>query len=212
MDELDLLKKDWNKETTGFKSYSDSDIYPMLHKKSSSIVKTLFYISVAELVFWLLASILPYFLSSNFKEKLETSYENPLFLGLSIFSYLVIFLFIYLLYRSYKAISSTDSAKILMESILKTRKVIKYYVIFNLSMIFLSIPLSFYFEYNENLEFHQQIAAFGTKEMVFLYGFIVLVAGVFLILLWLFYRLIYGILLKRLNRNYKELKVLSNLG
>ena len=209
MDELDLLKKDWNKETAEFKSYSDSDIYPMIHKKSSSIVKTLFYISVAELVFWLLASILPYFLSATFKEKLETSYENPLFLGLSIFSYLVILLFIYLLYKSYKAISSTDSAKILMESILKTRKIIKYYVVFNLSMIFLSIPLSFYFEYNENLEFHQQIAAFGTKEMLFLYGFIVLIAGVFLILLWLFYRLIYGILLNRLNRNYKELKKLE---
>ena len=126
MDELDLLKKDWKKDTSEFKNYSDSDIYPMLHKKSSSIVKTLFYISIAELVFWLLASILPYYLSSNFKEKLETSYENPLFLGLSIFSYLVIFLFIYLLYKSYKAISSTDSAKKLMKSILKTRKVIKY--------------------------------------------------------------------------------------
>ena len=209
MDELDLLKKDWNSEKKEFKSYSDSDIYPMLRKKSSSIVKTLFYISIAELAFWLLASILPYFLSATFKEKLETSYENPLFLGISIFSYLVILLFIYLLYASYKAISSTDSAKILMESILKTRKVIKYYVAFNLGMIFLSIPLSLYFEYDENPEFHQQIVEFSTNQMLVLYGFIVLVAGVFLVLLWLFYRLIYGVLLKRLNKNYDELKRLE---
>ncbi len=209
MDELDLLKKDWNSESTEFKSYSDSDISPMLHKKSSSIVKTLFYISIAELVFWLLASILPYFLSGTFKEKLETSYENPLFLGLSVLSYVVILLFIYLLYKSYKAISSTDSAKKLMESILKTRKVIKYYVAFNLGMIFLSIPLSLYFEYNENPEFHQQIMDFSTNQMLVLYGFVVFVAGVFLILLWLFYRLIYGVLLKRLNRNYDEIKKLE---
>ncbi len=209
MDELELLKKDWNSDTAKFKNYSDSDIYPMLHKKSSSIVKTLFYISIAELGFWLLASILPYFLSSTFKEKLETSYENPLFLGLSIFSYLIIILFIYLLYKSYKAISSTDSSKKLMESILKTRKIIKYYVMFNLAMIFLSIPLSLYFEYDENPEFHQQILEFSTNQMLVLYGFVVLVAGVFLILLWLFYRLIYGILLKRLNRNYLELKKLE---
>ena len=209
MDELELLKKDWNKETDLFQSYSDSDIQPMLHKKSSSIVKTLFYISIAELVFWLLASILPYFLSATFKEKLDTSYENSLFVGLNIFSYLIILLFIYLLYKSYKAISSTDSAKKLMESILKTRKIIKYYVVFNLIMIFLSIPLSFYFEYNENLEFHEQIAGFSTNQMLFLYAFIVLIASVFLILLWLFYRLIYGILLKRLNRNYRELKKLE---
>ncbi|WP_339756467.1 hypothetical protein [uncultured Winogradskyella sp.] len=209
MDELDLLKKDWNSENPEFKSYSDSDIYPMLYKKSFSIVKTLFYISIAELIFWLLASILPYFLSSTFKEKLETSYENPLFLGVNIFSYLVIFMFIYLLYKSYKTISSTDSAKKLMESILKTRKVIKYYVVFNLTIIFLSIPLSFYFEYNENLEFHKQVVEFSTNQMLVLYAFVVLVAGVFLILLWLFYRLIYGVLLKRLNKNYEELKKLE---
>jgi len=209
MDELDRLKKDWNNESTEFKSYSDSDIYPMLVKKSSSILKTLFYISIAELGFWLLASILPYILSTTFKEKLETSYENPLFLGLSIFSYIIIVLFIYLLYKSYKTISSTDSAKKLMESILKTRKIIKYYVMFNLAMIFLSIPLSLYFEYNENPDFHQQILEFSTNQMLVLYGFVVVVAGVFLILLWLFYRLIYGILLNRLNRNYVELKKLE---
>ena len=209
MDELDILKKDWNSGSAEFKSYSDSDIYPMLLKKSSSIVKTLFYISIAELGFWLLASILPYFLSSTFKEKLNTSYENPLFLGLSIFSYLIILLFVYLLYKSYRSISSTDSAKKLMESILRTRKVIKYYVMFNLAMIFFSIPLSLYFEYQENPEFHQQILEFSTNQMLVLYGFVVLVAGVFLILLWLFYRLIYGILLKRLNRNYLELKKLE---
>lgn len=209
MDELDLLKKDWNSESKEFKNYSDSDIYPMLRKKSSSIVKTLFYISIAELAFWLLASILPYLFSSTFKEKLETSYENPLFLGFSIFSYVIIVVFIYLLFRSYKAISSTDSAKNLMESILKTRKVVKYYVVFNLTMIFLSIPLSLYFEYQDNPEFHQQIVSFNTNQMLVLYGFVVLVAGIFLILLWLFYRLIYGVLLKRLNKNYVELKKLE---
>ena len=209
MDELDLLKKDWNSGSNEFKTYSNTDLYPMLHKKSSSIVKTLFYISIAELSFWLLAGILPYFLSSTFKEKLETSYENPLFLWSSILSYSVILLFVFLLYKSYKAISTTDSAKKLMESILRTRKVIKYYVCFNLTLIFLSIPLSIYFEYIENPEFHQQIVEASTNQMLILYLFAVLVAGVILVILWLFYRLIYGVLLKRLNRNYDELKKLE---
>jgi sensor c-di-GMP phosphodiesterase-like protein len=96
-----------------------------------------------------------------------------------------------------------------MESILKTRKVIKYYVFFNLTLIFLSIPLSIYFEYIENPEFHQQIVEASTKQMLILYLFAVLVAGVILVILWLFYRLIYGVLLKRLNRNYDELKKLE---
>lgn len=209
MDELELLKKDWNSGSEKFKNYSDADIYAMLHKKSSSIVKTLFYISIGELSFWLLAGILPYFLSSNLKEKLDTSYENPLFLGSSILSYSVILIFVFLLYKSYKAISATDSAKKLMESILKTRKVIKNYVFFNLTLIFLSIPLSIYFEYMENPEFHQQIAEASTNQMLVLYLFAVLVAGVILVALWLMYRLIYGVLLKRLNRNYDELEKLE---
>ncbi len=210
MDELELLKKDWQKGATEFRSYSDSDIYPMLHKKSSSIVKTLFYISIGELVFWLLASVLPYVLSTTFREKLDESYENPLFIGISIFSYAVILTFIYLLFKSYKGISSTDSAKKLMESILRTRKIIKFYVIFNLSLFFLSFPISLYFEYQDNPEFHQQIVEASTTQMLVFYAVATITAGIIIMILWLFYRLIYGILLKRLNRNYKELKKLDD--
>jgi hypothetical protein len=32
---------------------------------------------------------------------------------------------------------------------------------------------------------------------------------IFMLILWLFYKLIYGILLKKLNRNYKELSKLD---
>ena len=209
MDELELLKKDWNKHKSDYKSYSDTELYPMIHKKSSSIVKTLFYISIAELVFWILISYVPYFFSDKMRARLETSYENPLFTGLTIFGFLIVLLFVYLLYKSHKSISSTDNAKKLMESILKTRKVIKYYVLYNLIMIFISIPLSFYFEFNQNIEFHDQVAGFDSAQMVVLVAMVVLITGIFLLLIWLFYRLIYGILLKRLNRNYDELKKLE---
>lgn len=209
MDELELLKKDWKKEQLEFNTFADSEIYSMLHKKSSSIIKTLFYISIAEFAFWILVNTLPYFLSDSYEEKLEASYENPLFVGLSFLSFGVIILFIYLLYNSYKSISITDNAKKLMESILRTRKVIKYYVIFNLVMIFISIPLSLYFEFNQNPEFHERVASMDSGQMLVLYLITTLVTGVIILIFWLFYRLIYGILLKRLNRNYDELKKLE---
>ena len=41
MDELDLLKKDWNKETKDSR-LTAKEIYPMLLKKSSSILKLCF--------------------------------------------------------------------------------------------------------------------------------------------------------------------------
>jgi hypothetical protein len=209
MDELELLKKDWKKDSSDYSRFSDSDIYTMLHKKSSSIVKTLFYISVAELVFWILISYVPYVFSENMRERLQSSYENPLFVGLSIMGFLVIFLFVYLLYKSHKSISTTDNAKKLMESILRTRKVIKYYVLYNLIMIFISIPLSLYFEFNQNTEFHDQVASFDSQQMIMLYAIVTLVTAAFLVVIWLFYKLLYGILLKRLNRNYDELKKLE---
>ncbi|WP_299112712.1 hypothetical protein [uncultured Winogradskyella sp.] len=209
MDELELLKKDWNKEKATYKSFSDSDIYPMLQKKSSSIVKTLFYISIAELGFWILVNTLPYFISEAYREKLNTSYENPLFMALSILSFVVILVFIYLLFKSYKSISITDNAKKLMESILRTRKVIKYYVIYNLVMIFISIPLSLYFEFNQNTVFHDQVASMNSTQTIKLYVVTVFITGIFLLVFWLFYKLLYGILLKRLNRNYDELKKLE---
>ena len=209
MDELELLKKDWNKGEKQFKSYSDSDIKPMLNNKSSSIVKTLFYISIGELVFWLFVGILPYFLSTSFKNSNESSSEHLLTFGFNIFSYSVIILFIYLLFKSYKSITSTDNTKKLMESILKTRKIIKYYVIFNLSLIFLSVLLAFYFEYTNNLEFHQMIVDATLTQMIVIFAGIALVAGIFLIILWLIYKLTYGLLLRKLNKNYEELKKLE---
>ena len=48
MKELDLLKKDWQKNDA-FEQVSEVDIYKMLHKKSSSIVKWIFIISILDL-------------------------------------------------------------------------------------------------------------------------------------------------------------------
>ena len=210
MDELELLKKDWNKTDNTKHVLSSKDIYPMLLKKSSSIVKTLFYISVAELVFWILINSIPYFSSEEYRTKLETMYGNSWFVtAVSIFSYVVIFVFIYLLFKAQKAISVTDNAKKLMESIIKTRKIIKYYVIYNLVMAFLSLTLGMYYAVNHDPTLTEQLSHFNDKQMVIFTVFIIIFGAVFVFVIWLFYRLIYGILLRRLNRNYNELKKLE---
>lgn len=210
MDELDLLKKDWDKSDTGHKKLSVSDIYPMLQKKSSSIVKTLFYISIAELVLWILINAIPYLYSSDYKEKLDAVYSNDyLFTGLTIISYAIILLFIYLLFKAHKSISVTDSAKKLMESILKTRKIIKYYVLYNLIMAGISLLIGFYYAFNHDPEAIKIIEHLDSNGMIILTVLLTLFIAIFILVIWLFYKLIYGLLLKRLNRNYKELKKLE---
>ncbi|OUS02526.1 hypothetical protein A9Q86_03205 [Flavobacteriales bacterium 33_180_T64] len=211
MDELELLKKDWQSNTAQDEPrLSSKDIYPMLLKKSSSIVKTLFYISVAELLFWVIINSIPYFSSEQYRLDLEAMYGNDsILLGVTIFSYAVVLAFVYLLYKSYKSISVTDNAKRLMESILKTRKIIKYYVIYNLVMAFLSMAFGLYYMIYENPEISQQFAKFSNKQMFFAMALMLLATAAFVLVFWIFYRIIYGILLRRLNRNYKELKKLE---
>lgn len=209
MDELDILRKDWNKHPTNNK-ISAKDIYAMLHKKSSSIVKTLFYISVAELVFWILMNNVPYFTTDSYQEKLDALFPNEyIFTAVTVFSYVVIFIFIYFLYEAYKSISVTDNAKKLMKSILKTRKIIKYYVLYNLIMMAVSLAFGFYFTLHHNPKTIESVAALGENGTLIFTGIIIIFSIVFLVIFWLFYKLLYGLLLKRLNRNYKELKRLE---
>jgi len=207
MDELDILKKDWNKSHIVHKKLSVNDIYPMLHKKSSSIVKTLLYISIAELIFWTLINLLPYLYSNEYKERLNTLYNNEYILtSITIIGYGVILLFIYLLYKSYKSISATDNAKILMENILKTRKIIKYYVLYNLIIAGMSLIIGLYYAIHNDPKLSGD---FGNEKILTVFGIAIIATALFVLVLWLFYKLIYGLLLKRLNNNYNELKKLE---
>ncbi|MGB1209873.1 MAG: hypothetical protein ACPG41_00520 [Lacinutrix venerupis] len=206
MDELDLLKKHWQKDTGEEKRLSSKELYPMLWKKSSSIVKTLFYISIAELIFWIAITFLPK-LSASYRAKVEATHVNEgLLLGLTILSFTVILIFIYLLYKSYKSISITDNAKKLMESIISTRKVIKYYVAYNLIMAFVSMVLGSYYATKTDPKLEEVITKLDTSGKITVALIMLVTTIVFVGLIWLFYKLIYGVLMKRLNRNYNELK------
>ena len=210
MDGLDLLKKDWDKPEKNHQYLSQNDIYPMLHKKSSSIVKALFYISIAELIFWIFINTLPHFFTETYRKSLDAVYGNsPVIDLLTAFTYVIILIFILLLFKSYKEISVTDSAKKLMKSILQTRKIIKYYVIYNLAMAFIAISIAMIYAINNNPELTDQLAHFNNGQLVVFTILIVLFTGLFIFIIWLFYRLIYGLLLKRLNNNYDELENLE---
>ncbi|MBD0833133.1 hypothetical protein [Aestuariibaculum sediminum] len=209
MDELDLLKKDWKRQSS-HNTLSAKEIYPMLLKKSSSIVKTLFYISVAELAFWIIINtIVPVSFSEEFNQKMDNFLNDSFFNFLTYLSYVVIAVFIYLLYRSYRSISIMDSVRGLIKSIINTRKVIKYYVAYNLIVAGTSLLGGFYYAFTHDPELTDKFAHFSTKQLIVTSMIVVLFTIGFIVILWLFYKLIYGLLLKRLNNNYKELKKLE---
>ncbi|MBC7642486.1 MAG: hypothetical protein H7174_09155 [Flavobacterium sp.] len=205
MEELDLLKKDWQK-ADNFNQFSEKDIYNMLQKKSTSIVRWLLIISVLEFCLWTFIS----FFSDN-DDYFDNKEMNTFMLiskYLEYIGYGVILLFIYLLFKKYKKISVTESTKQLMTDILNTRKIVQYYVWYNLIILVLCVFLGVYFAViiNPQSHFIMDKILSDSKYMIGGILFLILITVLFLGIFWLFYRLLYGILLKRLYANYKELQ------
>lgn len=205
MKELDLLKKNWQKDNA-FEQVSEVEIYKMLHTKSSSIVKWIFIISILEIMLWTVISV--FFNMDEYLKNIKHEELDFYFEALTVFNYAVILVFIYLFYKNYMAISTTVSIKQLMKDILKTRKTVQCYVWYNLGMVALSLLFGFYiaFAYNPDIAVLMDKIGHNTKVMVITIAVFVLIIASFLGLFWLFYRLIYGTLLRRLFANYKELK------
>ena len=52
MDELELLKKDWETSSKNYPELNKEELYKLIYKRSSSIVKWIFIISLLEFAFW----------------------------------------------------------------------------------------------------------------------------------------------------------------
>ncbi|WP_445750190.1 hypothetical protein [Polaribacter sp.] len=202
MDLLDKYKETWSKQVEMPCKFSTLEIYKMAHAKSSSIVKWIFIIGILEFV---LMNSLYFFMD------MEEAYKQYEALGLESFvfysqivAYAILFYFLIQFYQNYVKISTISSTKLLMNKILKTRKTVRNYVFFNLSYLALCMIVVTIATININID------DLNNKQIL-LVVFLMLIATVIILgLFWLFYQLLYGILLKKLNRNYKELAKLES--
>jgi hypothetical protein len=212
MDELELLKKDWQKDESSYPKLTYNELYKMILKKSSSIVKWIFIISILEFVFWIFISVaLKY---SGYNDDMVNIESSTIFIVLSIGTYIILAYFFYRFYINYKTINTTDNASRLMENILKTRRTVKQYVAFNLMAMIVSVGilLPYFMNNDPNTKTIIDNATANGEIFKFYAGIIIvtlLILAVVIGVLLLFYWLIYGILLKRLNKNYRELKRLE---
>lgn len=213
MDELELLKKDWQKKDEHLPKLSYNEIYTMIWKRSSSIVKWILIISILEFTLPHLLYLLPGMTESmNIYRELGI---GNIYNGVMIASYLVVIYFIFQFYKRYKEISILDSSKELMRKIIKTRKTVKYYVIFSLSMLFLIciiVTVGMYLSDNIIEIFSQSGQTTDIepeKIKMIMVGGMAIFSVVIVAVMGGIYFLLYGLLLRKLNRNYKELKQLE---
>jgi len=212
MDELELLKKDWKKKSDNYPKLSYDEIYNMILKKSSSIVKWIFIISLLEFVFW---GIFSFALKDSESIQRFRGYDaESIIIPISLISYIILAYFFYLFFKNYRTISVTDSAKVLMENILKTRRTVKQYVAFNLIYLVIVTIIVLFIEFDKDQILINQAQKAAANGDVFKFYAVIIISTILLLalaigILLLFYWLVYGILLKRLNQNYKELKKLE---
>ena len=211
MDELELLKSKWQEGNQELPKLSYNDIYKMRHNKSASIVKWIFIISVCELVFWIVLGFLSP--ESNKELLVQIGLQNTLTILYGI-HYVVIAVFLVLFYLNQKNIKTTDTVKNLMHSIIKTRKTVSYFVIYNVVSFVLSlvyVNLYFFSKKSElfNILIKDNDAYQGVSIETFTSVFFItqFIVGILLIgFVLLFYRIVYGILLRKLKHNYGELE------
>lgn len=212
MDELEILKKDWKKKEHSFNQITEKEIYGMLHKRSSSIVKWIFIISICEFLLWVSASLL---MRNN--EKITKFYDYDKFhimMALELINYSILIYFIVRFYKNYKKINTTQPISSLIKNILNTRKTVQNYIKIIIIYTIITSIIVFFVQFNfdpEILKIYHEVERKG-KETTFIILSLLLTlvfVGIFSLFVWLFYKLIYGILLKRLYNNYEELKKLE---
>ncbi len=210
MDQLEILKKEWMSREQEFPKFTFKEIYPMLLKKSSSIVKWIVIISLAEIALWTLLSLLIPESNKQFQE--EMGLKNT-FIVINVINYVVVAIFIYLFYKNYQKIQVTNTVSTLMKNILRTRKTVHYFVYYNIGMaaaMLLGVNIYYYANKDRLYDLLMAEETFGAlPPEAFLNTFFIaqLVVGiVFIGFLMLFYYIVYGLLLKRLKRNYRELQ------
>lgn len=210
MDELDLLKRDWQKKEVNLPRLTYEEIYKMIWKKSSSVVRWIFYISIIEFLLPHLLYLIPSFrdeMNYNFAKQLGI---NNWIIGLTALQYAVAVYFIFQFYKRYREISALDDAKKLMRQIFRTRRTVKHYVIFCLGMVLLIFAVFIVgMALDDNLAASLNLNTENVDPVQIkwiLIGVMSLAGILFTAILAGVYFLLYGLLTRKLKRNYRELK------
>jgi len=202
MKSLEKYKKAWNNQPDTEDKLSTVDIYKLAQSRSQSIVKWIFIIGILEFV---VLNALSFFVDIDeaYAEYKKIGLKN-FFIYSQIIAYGILFYFLVMFYLNYKRISTTDSTRTLMKKIIKTRKTVRNYVLFNLSYMALIMIVVTVSSINTNFD------DLSNKQIILII-FATLIATLLILgVLWLFYQLLYGFLLKKLSKNYKEIAKLND--
>lgn len=207
---MENLKDIWNNQDLSKDQVNSSDVSPMLKKKSSSVAKWILIVSIIEFT-------LPYLilLLGMDGDEIRSQYEaigiSKLMDFTTVLTVIISIGFIYQFYKNYKKINIDQSVADLMKSIVKTRDVVKTYIYYNLtlvSVLYIYILYEIFSSKEHFLAYFQLQSSPEIYEEYFwpILGVTTFFLSLVVLVLFLFYRFTYMQLLKRMCKNYTELR------
>lgn len=218
--DIDQLKKTWLDQNVR-PAYGSTEIEAMLHKSSRNYVKYILTISIVEFVIILGVNLYYLFVGKD-SFSILTSLErmglkntaalqqrfDDIYLGLKIGSLLLAAYFVLQFYRNYSQIRVEEQLKKLILQIIKFKRTVNLFILANIALMVLfmlvlgGILLKVMGEQNIEADHPTMIGLYAGFAFTLIFS---------VVLIWIYYRVVYGILLKRLGKNLRELEKIEQL-
>lgn len=219
--DIDNLKKQWQEQPVPDK-YNNSEILKMLNSKSRNYVKYIFWISVAEFLLFLVMNVFYVFqkggddsfmhimekLGVEKTAKFEADYAHLYFI-MRVVSLLVTGFFVVKFYLNYRQIHVEENLKKFILQIMKFRKTVSLFILTNILLLVFFMAILTMFVLNTMSS--QNLQMDHPTFIGFLVGLGISTA-ISIFLIWLYYRVVYGIIMGRLGKNLEQLREIEENG
>ncbi len=213
--DLDSFKETWQQQPVQPK-YDTSEIESMLNKSSRNYVKYILWISLVEFILILGANLYYTFLGEDTTDLMSVlgklGIDNSdqfqttltqLYLALKMVSLALTGIFVYLFYQNYRKINIEANLKKLILQIIKFKKTVQLFIVANIALVILFTLVLGIFTFSVLAQ--QNIELTNPTLIGFIAG-LVLTMGISVVLIWIYYRLVYGFILRRLGKNLEQLQ------
>jgi len=213
--DLDSFKKTWQEQPVEPK-YDNAEILQMLNKKSRNYVKYIFWISVIEFVLFTAFGLF-YILQNKESNTFLTSLQklgvekneqmqdilDNIYLIIKIFTLLITGYFVIKFYKNYRKIKVEEDLKEFISRIIKFKKTVNAFILINILIVVVFTSALTIFGIYAIQKQNTELAS--SSIVAFIISFIISTV-LCIVLIWAYYRLVYGILIKRLDKNLTQLK------
>ena len=213
--DIDALKKTWKDQVIS-DEYNQDEIEVMLNKKSRNYVKYILWISIAEFIVFGLINFISVFSNdfhtdfTNILNKLQIRNQpdvefslDKIYNSMKILSLFITGIFVVVFYLNYKKIDVESNLKKFIIHIIKFKKTVNLFIFSNvlLLVLFIGSLISLLTITIRRQNIHVDNPTFWSLLIAVSLSLLISV-----MLILLYYKLAYGIILKRLSKNLKQLE------